>query len=203
MKSIAQACGIYCITNTANNRVYVGASKVMGTRLSTHLAALRKKRHDIPSLQADYDQFGASVFTTSVLEVVAAPAQLELREQHWLDTYRNRGAALYNQSLSSGYRTPKKRVPRQQTCPIVASNDIGKVIKAFDAPIIVNASVARDNAISLEARGLLLTLEYMSNRGIVDITETALTEYLPIPIISSTHLNELLIELIIGGYITK
>jgi group I intron endonuclease len=55
-------CGIYLIRNLVNGRVYVGKSLDVESRLASHRRALKSGEHNIPKLQADWNEFGDEQF---------------------------------------------------------------------------------------------------------------------------------------------
>ena len=61
--------GVYLIHCRPTGAFYVGAAKVLRTRLSNHLSTLRRHRHDIPRLQRDWELFGPDNFEWSFLPV--------------------------------------------------------------------------------------------------------------------------------------
>lgn len=61
--------GIYKISNKFNERVYIGKSKDIMQRWSTHERALLKGTHHSAKLQEDFDLYGGiEAFDFSVLE---------------------------------------------------------------------------------------------------------------------------------------
>lgn len=80
--------GIYLITNTLNNKHYVGQSRNISVRWSQHKTnAFNPNCHtyDYPLYRA-IRKYGIENFTFSVLEEVSAD-QLTTREQYWIDNY--------------------------------------------------------------------------------------------------------------------
>nr|DAG88575.1 MAG TPA: intron associated endonuclease [Crassvirales sp.] len=45
-KNDLNKCGIYCIRNIVNQKVYIGKSKNIYTRICTHISSLRRKTKD-------------------------------------------------------------------------------------------------------------------------------------------------------------
>jgi group I intron endonuclease len=77
--------GIYRITNVSNNKIYVGSSIDIATRIQTHKADLSKKRHANEKLQRAWDKYGPDSFEFSVIEIVKNKFDLLDREQWWID----------------------------------------------------------------------------------------------------------------------
>lgn len=78
--------GIYLITCTGNSKQYVGSSNNIPYRWRKHREKLASGRHWNRFLQRSWNKYGAEAFEYAVLEVVDDPAQLRIREQHWIDT---------------------------------------------------------------------------------------------------------------------
>ena len=60
-------CGIYKITCTGNNKVYIGSSKDICSRWSHHLSDLRLGKHHSIYLQRCYNKYGEKSITFSIL----------------------------------------------------------------------------------------------------------------------------------------
>jgi group I intron endonuclease len=63
--------GIYTITNTLTSKQYIGRSVGINGRWAAHRALLDRGEHVNKALQADWQHYGAGVFTFDVLEVIA------------------------------------------------------------------------------------------------------------------------------------
>lgn len=61
--------GVYKITNTENDKVYVGSTKSFRKRFSQHKDELKRKKHGNPKLQHAWDFYGEDCFEFSILEV--------------------------------------------------------------------------------------------------------------------------------------
>lgn len=61
-------CGIYCITNIINNKIYIGSSKNIYHRLKRHYSELKRNVHANKHLQNSYLKYGSSNFNVSILE---------------------------------------------------------------------------------------------------------------------------------------
>ena len=59
-------CGIYKITNTINNKCYIGKAQNITKRKNWHLSYLRRNQHTNKHLQAAFNQYGevAFIFTS-------------------------------------------------------------------------------------------------------------------------------------------
>lgn len=81
----AQLSGIYQIKNLINGKIYIGSSRYIKSRLSSHKRDLIRNRHDNSYLQAAWNKYGEATFEFSKLEVVNNFDDLEKREQFWID----------------------------------------------------------------------------------------------------------------------
>lgn len=79
--------GIYKITNTTNNRIYIGSSKNVEYRFVQHLSQLMANTHHSYKLQSDFNKYGISAFSFNILEIVANDKDLLKREQYYIDLY--------------------------------------------------------------------------------------------------------------------
>lgn len=59
--------GVYLIRNKINGRVYIGSSKCIKTRVSSHLRQLKQNIHHSIELQLDFNKFGIENFQVEVL----------------------------------------------------------------------------------------------------------------------------------------
>lgn len=80
-------CGIYKITNTFNNKFYIGSSADILRRYYLHLWSLRKNKHSNQKLQHSFNKHGEKVFLLEIVEE-SYPEQLLIREQFWVDSLK-------------------------------------------------------------------------------------------------------------------
>lgn len=88
-KNQEKKSGVYVITNTINNKVYIG-STISGfkKRIKEHLYELIKNRHHSDHLQKAYNKYGGDSFEFSILEICHKESIIE-REQFYLDKYKS------------------------------------------------------------------------------------------------------------------
>ena len=79
-------CGIYCIKNTANGKVYIGQSICVETQLAGHFSELRNRHHYNTHLQAAFNKYGEPCFEKRLLEETQAEL-LDIRERTWIAQY--------------------------------------------------------------------------------------------------------------------
>lgn len=77
--------GIYKITNTVNNKIYIGSAVYLVRRFTEHKRQLRNNCHNNRLLQRAWNKYGENAFDFSVLEFVSDVNLLIEREQFWLD----------------------------------------------------------------------------------------------------------------------
>ncbi len=85
MQNIPQTSGIYSITCTGNNKIYVGSSNNLNCRWRHHRGALRHNNHKNTYLQNAFNKYGETAFLIEVIENCAEDRLIE-REQYWIDT---------------------------------------------------------------------------------------------------------------------
>ncbi len=116
--------GIYRITNTHNDKCYIGSSKNIKFRMyDQHRRELRKNAHKNGHLQGAWNKYGESLFKFEVLEYCEVDSLIK-REQYWIDQYSKE--ELYNSSLTAGRTTcrtgispPNKGIRvNNKACPI-------------------------------------------------------------------------------------
>lgn len=78
--------GIYSITNTVNDKKYIGQSVNIERRLSNHKWALKHNKHNNDHLQKSFNKYGEDCF---VFEIICEcdQNQLDEREQFYIELY--------------------------------------------------------------------------------------------------------------------
>jgi group I intron endonuclease len=80
-------CGIYCITNIVNNKIYIGSSKNIYHRLKRHHSELKRGIHTNKYLQNSYLKYGPSNFNVSIIEETLYE-NLQEKEQNYINTLK-------------------------------------------------------------------------------------------------------------------
>lgn len=95
--------GIYKIINKANGKYYVGSSRDISTRWSTHKRALSKRCHRNLKLQCAWDKYGEDSFEFVMVEN-CSPDRVALlaAEQNHLNKARGDQSVCYNLSFLAG-----------------------------------------------------------------------------------------------------
>lgn len=76
--------GVYKITNTINNKIYIGSSKQLYRRKVTHFSKLTNTTCSCSKLQLDINEYGKDKFTFNILEH-CEPKQLLEREHYYIN----------------------------------------------------------------------------------------------------------------------
>lgn len=81
--------GIYMIVCLSNQKVYIGQSKNVHTRIVDHRQKLRKGTHTNPYMQHSFSKHGDGSFQFSALEYCgdSSKESLYLREEFWMNHY--------------------------------------------------------------------------------------------------------------------
>tara|TARA_R110000823_G_scaffold45504_1_gene117396 strand:+ start:3125 stop:3970 length:846 start_codon:yes stop_codon:yes gene_type:complete len=88
VEDIEMKSGIYQITNTTNNKIYIGSSVNIKARWAGHRSDLKNKKHHSKHLQRSWELHGSGAFEFMILEAVEDSELLLEREQHYLDTLK-------------------------------------------------------------------------------------------------------------------
>lgn len=92
--------GIYKITNTVTGRVYVGQSRRVQSRLSSHFGDLADGKHISKSMQADWTEYGPDSFAIEVSEYVDGQSNRLLREAEIIADAIAAGVEVYNTAVT-------------------------------------------------------------------------------------------------------
>lgn len=84
-------CGIYCIRNLINNKVYIGKSYNIYQRIAAHIYALNvKSKDENRHLIAAWHKYGRENFEYFVLEYLPLDEELvKNRELYWMEVYNS------------------------------------------------------------------------------------------------------------------
>lgn len=78
--------GIYKITNTVNNKVYIGESSNLQQRKIQHFSDLRNNHHCNLKLQYAFNKYGEQCFTFEVIEECSLEERFE-KEKQYIELY--------------------------------------------------------------------------------------------------------------------
>ena len=110
-------CGVYKITNTVNNKFYVGSSKDIYNRWYQHRKLLDNGMHGNIHLQNAWDKYGGENFKFEIIEECVPAIQFE-REQFYLNTLNPFGDNGYNivRQISKEYMSDHYMVKNCARC---------------------------------------------------------------------------------------
>jgi hypothetical protein len=105
-------CGIYRITNTIDNKSYIGSSINIEKRWREHNNSLLRGQHHSSHLQRAYNKYGLDAFGFLLVEETSRDLLLE-REKYWIEFYNAgdsfSGYNMYKNPLLPGY--PRGETP--------------------------------------------------------------------------------------------
>lgn len=101
-KSILALSGIYAITNTSNDKKYIGSSDTIKRRWKVHVRLLECGQHHSAKLQNSWKKNGSDCFEVVVLEVVTNFSELIVSEQKWIDHFESASKFGYNMNPTAG-----------------------------------------------------------------------------------------------------
>lgn len=91
-------CGVYSITNTVTNKIYIGSSKSIGKRLYEHMRLLKNERHPNIKLSRSATKHGLNSFLCKT-ELICDEKNLLMYEQLLINFY---------DAAANGYNVNKK-----------------------------------------------------------------------------------------------
>jgi len=89
MREVPLKSGIYSITNTVNNKLYIGSAVDLTRRWNKHKRYLNKNIHPNKYLQASWNKHGEKNFQFKVLQYVENVKNIIAIEQSWLDWFKS------------------------------------------------------------------------------------------------------------------
>lgn len=98
---IPTTSGVYKITCTANEKIYIGSAVNLRNRRRQHFNELRQNKHSNPKLQRAWNKYGEQAFIFEVLELVL-PIFLTAREQYWFNKLKPFGRKGFNIAREAG-----------------------------------------------------------------------------------------------------
>lgn len=103
--------GIYKISNTVNQKVYVGSAFCLVRRYDMHKSRLARGIHHSRGLQASVNKYGLENFRFELIELCDKKDVIP-KEQYWIDRYNSYKKG-YNSSPTAGNRAGMKLSERE------------------------------------------------------------------------------------------
>jgi group I intron endonuclease len=97
--------GVYKITNTLTGKCYIGATRNVESRFSSHISQLNRGKHCCKPLQEEWSIYGREAFDFCVLQELEKE-ELYVTEKYYIKEYSSLGEC-YNQRKGAYHRTPK------------------------------------------------------------------------------------------------
>lgn len=147
--NLPRTSGIYLITCTANNKIYIGSTSNLHKRQQDHFADMERGAHSNRHMQSAWDKYGGNTFIFEVLEYVMPWSRID-REQYWLDKLTP-----YNQQIgfNIAIRARGDKLSAEHRANISHSN-MGHIVTAESR-----------KKLSVAHTGKVLTPEHRSNIG--------------------------------------
>ena len=101
-------CGVYKITNTKNNKIYIGSSKNILQRWRSHIVELESNKHKNIYLQNDWNEYGKCIFMFDILEECDENTRYSIEQE-----YLNSLMPFYR--TGNGYNICEKSTERNET----------------------------------------------------------------------------------------
>lgn len=138
-------CGIYCIKNIVNNKIYIGQSVDINARFRHHKSELKHNKHINSHLQNSWNNHKPKDFVFSVLETCDCE-QLNEKEIYWIKYYNSNNQEYgYNQTSGgaavSEYKhteEAKERMSKYWTGKMIGEDNPRSVLKESDVMEIIN-----------------------------------------------------------------
>ena len=96
---------IYKITNVKNNKVYIGQTVQMNPKMRwyAHLADARRGKKSY--LYDSIRKYGQESFVWELIDCATSMEELNIKEEYWLNYYREQGLVVYNNREAGSNKT--------------------------------------------------------------------------------------------------
>lgn len=157
--SLRKSSGIYKITNTISNKIYIGSAECFKVRFNKHIGGLRNKRHHSPHLQNFFNKHGENCLKFQIVELVDKNDLIQ-REQFYLDLYHPFGENGFNCSPTAGSvrgfkrgEEYSERVSILRGKSIASFNKDGDLVKSYKSHFLAKKDGFNANCINRVLNG--------------------------------------------------
>jgi group I intron endonuclease len=139
--------GIYKITNTKNNRAYIGRSKDIFSRINSHFYLLQSGKHTVKKFQEDFKDQNINDFSVEIIDICKV-MELPDKEEHYIrhfDTVKTGyntiykdgdviGSKFYDSSISQYAKNAfyKKADTQRVDIKILDDSEVNHIIEIFE-----------------------------------------------------------------------
>jgi predicted GIY-YIG superfamily endonuclease len=123
--------GVYIIKHKNTERVYIGSSINMYSRIYCHKNKLKNNRHTNPKLQNFCNKHGFEGFIFEVKEFCEKEKLIE-REQYWMDYYKSYTDNGFNVSKIASYPYKDLTMEEIQKRRSIFAEKVGRCLFAYD-----------------------------------------------------------------------
>lgn len=120
--------GIYKITNSINNKYYIGSSYDIYYRWRKHRELLKRNDHHSPKLQRSWNRDGEAVFDFTIIELCDRKELIE-KEQSYLCIAKKEKKQSYNMTFDA--TRPEDRYGHKHPCWIKVSKKTREVLQKY------------------------------------------------------------------------
>jgi uncharacterized membrane-anchored protein YjiN (DUF445 family) len=97
MSPTIPTAGVYKIVHKSTGKTYVGQSMDVKHRMMRHKSDLKRSKHHIGEMQAEWDKNGEDAFLFELLEeIMENDTDIVERENYWIGKHIKDGVELYN-----------------------------------------------------------------------------------------------------------
>lgn len=95
---------IYKMTNTINDKVYIGQSINVKSRFIRHKYELRNNKHINSHLQNSFKFYGENSFTSEIIDEATSLKELNIKEKYWIEYYKSNDPKFGYNMTSGGHK---------------------------------------------------------------------------------------------------
>ena len=115
-------CGVYSITNSVNNKRYIGQTTNIDKRIKKHIWELNNGSHAAKELLSDWIKYGKESFLFNILEI-CEKKDLKKNEAKWMEYYNTTKAEYgYNSMGSKTYGVASSKELRRHRSETIIKN---------------------------------------------------------------------------------